>query len=129
VDEINLLPLTETPLTEKLLGVIHARLSGQRISGQHDVVEQAARAEGATVFPGWEFYAPIAGAENSLLDLLPRAVVVLDEPSALQSEHKRWWEKLVGVHEQSLIGNLVRPEHLFLDPEEMGREDRHPHEH
>jgi len=58
VDEINLLPLTETPLTEKLLGIIHARLSGKRISGQQDVVEQAARAEGATVFPGWEFYAP-----------------------------------------------------------------------
>ena len=118
VDEINLLPLTETPLTEKLLGVIHARLSGKRISGQHDVVEQAARAEGATVFPGWEFYAPIAGAEHSLLDLLPRAVVVLDEPSALQSEHNRWWEKLLGVHEQSLIGNLVRAEDLFLAPEE-----------
>ena len=30
------------------------------------------------MFPGWEFYAPIAGAEHSLLDLLPRAVVVLD---------------------------------------------------
>ncbi len=118
VDEINLLPLTETPLTEKLLGVIHARLSGKRISGQQDVVEQAARADGATVFPGWEFYAPIAGAEHSLLDLLPRAVVVLDEPSALQSEHNRWWEKLVNVHEQSLIGNLVRPEDLFLAPEE-----------
>ena len=118
VDEINLLPLTETPLTEALLGKIHARLSGKRISGQQDVIEQAARAEGATVFPGWEFYAPIAGATHSLLDLLPRAVVILDEPSALQSEHTRWWEKLVAVHEQSLIGNLVRPEDLFLAPEE-----------
>ena len=118
VDEINLLPLTETPLTEKLLGTIHARLSGKRISGQHDVVEQAARAEGATVFPGWEYYAPIAGAEHSLLDLLPRAVVVMDEPSALQTEHNRWWEKLLNVHEQSQIGNLVRPEDLFFAPEE-----------
>ncbi len=118
VDEVNLLPLTETALSEKLLGVIHARLSGKRISGQHKVVEQAARAEGVTVFPGWEFYAPIAGAEHSLLDLLPRAVVILDEPSALQSEHQRWWDKLVAIHEQSLIGNLVRPEDLFLGPEE-----------
>jgi transcription-repair coupling factor (superfamily II helicase) len=118
VDEINLLPLTETPLTEKLLGVIHARLSGKRIAGQRDVIEQAARAEGVTVFPGWEFYAPIAGAEHSLLDLLPRAAVILDEPSALQSEHERWWDKLLAVHEQSLIGNLVRPEDLFLAPDE-----------
>jgi len=118
VDEINLLPLTETPLTEKLLAIIHARLSGKRVSGDKDIVEQAARAEGAVVFPGWEFYAPIAGAKLSLFDLLPRGVVILHEPSALQSEHDRWWEKLVGVHEQSLIGNLVRPEDLFLGPEE-----------
>ena len=118
VDEINLLPLTETPLTEQLLAVINARLSGKRISGQQDVVEQASHAEGVTVFPGWEFYAPIAGAHSSLLDLLPRAAIILDEPSALQAEYDRWWGKLVGVHEQSQIGNLVRPEDLFLAPEE-----------
>ena len=118
VDEVNLLPLTETPLTEKLLGAINARLSGKRISGQEDVVEQAVRADGLTVFPGWEHYAAVAGAEHSLLDLLPRALVFLDEPTALQSEHTRWWDKLVAVHEQSLIGNLVRPEDLFLGPEE-----------
>ena len=114
VDEVNLLPLTETPLTEQLLAAINARLSGKRISGQEDVVEQAIRADGLTVFPGWENYAAVAGAKYTLLDMLPRAVVVLDEPSALQSEHVKWWDKLVAVHEQSLIGNLVRPEDLFL---------------
>ena len=32
-DEAVLLPLSETPVTEQLLGAIHARLSGKRISG------------------------------------------------------------------------------------------------
>ena len=42
------------------------------------------RATGVAVFPGWELYAPIAGAKESIFDLLPGAVVVLDEPDALE---------------------------------------------
>ena len=61
VDEALLLPLTETPVSEDVLGAIHVRLSGKRISGSEEVVEQAVRAGGVTVFPGWEFYAPVAG--------------------------------------------------------------------
>ena len=37
VDEALLLPLTETPVSEELLGAIHARLSGQRIAGGEEV--------------------------------------------------------------------------------------------
>ena len=55
VDEALLLPLTETPVTAELLGSINARLSGKRIAGAPEVVEQAARDSGAGVFPGWEF--------------------------------------------------------------------------
>src|SRR6202140_5057846 len=73
VDEALLLPLTETPITEELLGSINARLSGKRISGSAEVVEQAMRDSGAGVFPGWEFYAPVAGADHSIFDLLPAA--------------------------------------------------------
>ncbi len=62
VEEAILLPLTETPVSEEVLGAIHARLSGKRITGAEEVVEQAVRAGGVTVFPGWEFYAPVAGA-------------------------------------------------------------------
>ena len=47
VDEALILPLTETPVTEELLGSINARLSGKRISGPQEVVEQAARDSGA----------------------------------------------------------------------------------
>jgi transcription-repair coupling factor (superfamily II helicase) len=118
VDEVALLPLTETPVNDELLGAIHARLSGKRIAGGEDVVEAAVRAAGVTVFPGWEFYAPVAGASGSLFDLIPGAAVLCDEPSALKAEQERWWGRVVEAHERSLIGNLVRPEDLYLTPEE-----------
>src|SRR5581483_12526975 len=51
VDEALLLPLTETPVNEELLGAIHARLSGKRITGNEEVLEAAVRAGGVTVFP------------------------------------------------------------------------------
>jgi len=41
VDEALLLPLTETPISDDLLGAIHVRLSGKRIAGAEEVVEQA----------------------------------------------------------------------------------------
>ena len=59
-----LLPLTETPVTEELLATINARLSGKRVSGSEEALEDAARAGGVTVFPGWEFFAPVAGARE-----------------------------------------------------------------
>src|SRR5450432_183829 len=86
VDEALLLPLTETPVSEEVLGAIHARLSGKRITGAEEVVEQAVRSGGVTVFPGWEFYAPVAGASHSLFDLLPNAAVLVDEPSSIRQE-------------------------------------------
>src|SRR5713101_2585095 len=52
VDEALLLPLTETPVSEELLGAVHARLSGKRITGNEEIIEQAVRAGGVTVFPG-----------------------------------------------------------------------------
>src|SRR5438552_139234 len=46
VDEAVLLPLTETPVQEELLGAVHARLSGRRIAGSEEVVEEAIRESG-----------------------------------------------------------------------------------
>jgi transcription-repair coupling factor (superfamily II helicase) len=117
VEEIVLLPLTETPVTEEVLGAIHARLSGKRITGAEEVIEQAVRAGGVTVFPGWEFYAPVAGAENDIFDLLPHAAVVADESSAIRKEFDHLWERIAEAHERSGVGNLVRPTDLYLDPE------------
>jgi transcription-repair coupling factor (superfamily II helicase) len=116
LDEALLLPLTETPVSEDLLGAIHARLSGKRITGAQEVVEQAVRAGGLSVFPGWEFYAPVAGADRSLFDLLPYGLVLTDEPDRLKPELDRVWSRIVEAHERSGIGNLVRPADLYLPP-------------
>jgi len=117
IDEALLLPLTETPVTEQLLGAIHTRLSGKRISGNEEMVEAAIRSGGVTVFPGWEFYAPLAGADRTVFDLLPRAAVLVDEPDTLRDEFDRFWGRVGEMHERSGIGNLARPEDLYLPPE------------
>ncbi len=117
VDEALLLPLTETPVTEELLGSIYARLSGKRIAGAPEIVEQAVRDSGAGIFPGWEFYAPVAGADRSIFGLLPEARVILDEPEALMQELEKFWVRIEEAHERSGVGNLVRPADLYLTPE------------
>src|ERR1039457_1331438 len=121
VDEVLLLPLTETPVTEELLGSINARLSGKRMTGSAEVVEQAMRDSGAGVFPGWEFYAPVAGADRSIFELLPDARVILDEPEALAQELDKVWARIAEAHERSGVGNLVRPDDLYLTPESWQR--------
>jgi transcription-repair coupling factor (superfamily II helicase) len=117
-DEAVLLPLSETPVTEQLLGAIHARLSGKRVSGSEEIIEQAIRAGGVNVFPGWEFYAPVAGSSGTIFDLLPSAAVIADEPELLSSELEQFWERVTEAHERSGIGNLVRPADLYVSAEE-----------
>src|SRR5580658_9867404 len=126
VDEALLLPLTETPVSDHLLAAIHTRLSGKRIvgsgeAGSEEIVEAAIRAGGVTVFPGWEFYAPVAGADRTIFDLLPRASVLLDESEQLTQEFDRFWSRVAEAHERSGVGNLVRPEDLYLPPEDWWR--------
>src|SRR5438309_2244532 len=117
IDEALLLPLTETPVSEQLLGAIHTRLSGRRITGNEEMVEAAVRSGGVTVFPGWEFYAPVAGADRTIFDLLPNSAVLLDEPDLLRSEFDRFWTRVEEAHERSGVGNLVRPVDLYLPPD------------
>jgi transcription-repair coupling factor (superfamily II helicase) len=117
VDEALLLPLTETPVSEHLLGAIHTRLSGKRIVGNQEIVEAAVRSGGVNVFPGWEFYTPVAGADGTLFDLIPRASVLLDEPDQINQEFDRFWTRVHEAHERSGVGNLVRPEDLYLPPD------------
>ncbi|HWG19192.1 MAG TPA: transcription-repair coupling factor [Terracidiphilus sp.] len=122
LDETQLLPLTETPVTEHLLAAVHARLSKQRveIEGDSDASEmamEAAAAGGVSVFPGWEFFASVAGAETHLLKLIPKAVLFVDEPGMVRNQIDRWWNKVEQRHERSGIGNLIRPEDIYLRPE------------
>jgi transcription-repair coupling factor (superfamily II helicase) len=126
LDETQLLPLTETPVTERLLAAVNARLSRQRIeideAGEVDALAvEAAAAGGVSVFPGWEFFAPVAGAESHLLKFAPKSVLFVDEPGMVRSQIDRWWSKVEQRHERSGIGNLIRPEDIYLRPEILQR--------
>src|SRR3984885_3445652 len=122
LDEAQLLPLTEAPLTERLLAAVNGRLSRQRVeidgdSENDDLAAAAAAAGGVSVFPGWEVFTPVAGGERSLLTLLPRFALFVDEPGMVRNQIDRWWNKVELRHERSGIGSLVRPEGIYLRPE------------
>ncbi|MEO7028523.1 MAG: DEAD/DEAH box helicase, partial [Acidobacteriaceae bacterium] len=126
MDSALLLPLTETPVTEKLLAAINARLTrsgtaaGAQLEGGETPSELQAHTGNATVFPGWEFYAPVAGAKSSLLELMgPQTRVFVEEPAMTQNQAERWWNKVEQRHDRSGIGSLVRPEDLYLSPWEL----------
>ena len=122
LDEALLLPLTETPVTERLLAAVHGRLSRQRVEleGAEDDEEMAAElavAGGVSVFPGWEFFSVVAGADKSLLTLLPKCALFIEEPAMVRNQIDRWWNKVEQRHERSGIGSLIRPEDIYLRPE------------
>jgi transcription-repair coupling factor (superfamily II helicase) len=128
LDSALLLPLTETPVTEKILGAINARLTrsgtaaGAALEGGEQPAELRSHTPGGdvTIFPGWEFFAPVAGANLTLLDLLgPTTRVFLEEPAMVKNQGERWWNKVEQRHERSGIGNLVRPEDIYLSPWEL----------
>jgi len=125
LDEVLLLPLTETPVTEKLLTAINARLTRSG-SAAAALIEGDAPAElsthagEATVFPGWEFYAAVAGAKSSLLELMgPKTRVFVEEPAMVDNQGERWWNKVEQTHDRAGIGSLVRPGDLYLSPWEL----------
>ena len=120
LDETQLLPLTETPVTEHLLAAVHARLTRQRVDMQgqdEEMAAESAAAGGVSVFPGWEFFTTVAGADRSLLTLLPRCALFVDEPAMVRNQIDRWWNKVEQRHERSGIGSLIRPEDIYLRPE------------
>jgi len=119
LDEALLLPLTETPVTERLLATVHTRLSGTRIEAgdDPDLVAEAVSAGGVSVFPGWEFFAGVAEANATLLDLMPRSLLFVEEPAMIQNQIDRWWSKVAQRHERASIGSLIRPEDIYLRPE------------
>ena len=134
LDEALLLPLTETPVTDKILTAINARLTrsstadGAALEGGEEAVELQTHLSpsisDATIFPGWEFFAPVAPAAAqanlTLLDLLgPATRVFLEEPAMVKNQGERWWNKVEQRHERSGIGSLVRPEDIYISPWEF----------
>ncbi len=153
LDHALLLPLTETPVTDKILTAINARLtragtagaaleggelpielqtaiqssgapsfpaSSERVGSTTSSDSSYRRGSEATIFPGWEFFAPVAGANLTLLDLLsasgPAPRVFLEEPAMIKNQGERWWNKIEQRHDRSGIGNLIRPEDIYLSP-------------
>ena len=123
MDEALLLPLTETPVSEKLLAAVHTRLSGNRMAANEDdpaAVSAAIAAGGVSVFPGWEFFAPVAGAKGTLFDLFgdraKNVQVFVEEPGMLKNQSERWWNKVEQRHERSGIGSLIGPQDIYLPP-------------
>jgi transcription-repair coupling factor (superfamily II helicase) len=119
LDTALLLPLTEIPVTERVLEAINARLTKSGAPGLASETWEgsATRSKEATIFPGWEFFAPVAGATRSLLDLLGRDTrVFVEEPAMLKNQGERWWNKVEQRHDRSGIGNLIRPEDLYVSP-------------
>jgi len=131
LDEAQLLPLTETPVTERLLAAVHARLNKQRIdfegdSDENEMAVEAAAAGGVTVFPGWEFFSAVAGANKSLLTLPPKCALFVEEPAMVRNQIERWWNKVEQRHERSGIGSLIGPEDIYVRPEILQAQlDRH----
>ena len=122
VDAITLLPLTETPVTEKLLGAVHGRLvrggaAGAELEGGEEPREIQNSYGNVSVFPGWEFFAAVAGAHTTLLDLMGRGTrVFVEEPAMVKNQGERWWNKIEQRHDRSGIGSLIGPEDLYISP-------------
>jgi transcription-repair coupling factor (superfamily II helicase) len=118
LDEAQLLPLTETPVTERLLAAVHGRLNRARVEGEdEEMAADLAAAGGVSVFPGWEFFSAVAGADKSLLTLLPKCALFIEEPAMVRNQIERWWNKVEQRHERSGIGSLIGPEDIYLRPE------------
>jgi transcription-repair coupling factor (superfamily II helicase) len=118
LDEAELLPLTETPVNERLLAAVHTRLSGQRLQSDDDeMIAQAVAAGGMSVFPGWEFFAMVAGAQGTLLDLFSNSRVFVEEPAMIKNQIERWWTKVEQRHDRSGMGSLIEPQDIYLQPE------------
>ena len=135
IDEALLLPLAEIPATEKLLAAVHARLSRQGIQdAEEDFADEPTNnlpdlitAQGVTIFPGWEFFAAVAGADTHLLKLLPRCSLFVEEPAMVRNQIDRWWNKVQQRHDRSGIGSLIRPEDIYVRPEILqSMLDSHP---
>ena len=126
VDEALLLPLTETPVSEELLGAIHARLSGKRITGSGRNRGAAVRAGGVTVFPAGSF-TRLSPEPTALFSICCRsAAVLLDEPEYAAQEFDRFWTRVEEAHERSGVGNLVRPADLVSSTGRLVEEVRVP---
>ena len=90
----------------------------KRIEGTEKIVEAAVRAGGVNVFPGWEFYAPVAGADSTIFDLIPAPLSCSTNP--INSKQNSITSGPASQKSTSAAASAisVRPEDLYLAPED-----------
>ena len=82
-----------------------------------EMATEAAAAGGVSVFPGLGILYARRRRRASLLKLLPRSALFVDEPAMVRNQIDRWWNKVEQRHERTGIGSLIRPEDIYLRPE------------
>ncbi len=89
-----LAPLVEIPGTPERLARLWTLQEGREPEGE------------VNAFPGWEFLVPfIESMGGTLLELVPRALVVLDEPRSLREEAAKFWSRL----EEEYVARRLEP--------------------
>ena len=63
-------------------------------------------------------------ADRSIFELLPRAVVLADEPESLKREFDHVWSRIDELMNAAGVGNLVRPSDLYLSSRRLVAETR-----
>jgi len=92
VNEVHVLPLIEYPRSRPLFHDIAAKIDFQGVASPGDS------------FPGWEFMVPLVHPrKESLLSFSPTAIVVLDEPEAINSAAERLWKRLEDPEKKPVV--------------------------
>ncbi len=107
INAVTLLPLAEYPQSRSLL---------RELAEAADALEIDLTNPGE-VFPGWEFLTPLVRPRaHTILSLTPEALVVLDEPNAIESAADRFWQRLEHPDRPAPIEpekNFVRWDELY----------------
>jgi transcription-repair coupling factor (superfamily II helicase) len=106
VSSATLLPLAEYPRSRTLLRELAegAEAADLELSNPGEV------------FPGWEFLVPLVRPRtHHILELQPDALIVLDEPSAIESAADRLWQRLENPDRPAPLP----PEKNFLSWDEL----------
>jgi transcription-repair coupling factor (superfamily II helicase) len=108
-ERATLLPLSEFPYLREVLQPSSARLASDR--------EDSANERG--LYPGWEFREILREDRRAVLfDLASDPLLVLDEPSALESEVEKYRQRLAEAYEQLEDPLAVPPDRYIYNEEE-----------
>ncbi len=118
-DEVVLLPLTETPVEEETLAVDQCASRRRAAGGRaKNWFEKRCVRPALRCFPDGSCTLRWLAPRKASSTCCPVRRSFSTSPMRLSEVHDAWWTKITETHERSLIGNLVRPEDLYLSPEQ-----------